>query len=32
MGSRLKKCSHPWQNGYIESFNARLKEEWLNRE
>jgi len=21
-----------WQNGYIESFNARLKEECLNRE
>lgn len=22
----------PWQNGYIESFNARLREECLNRE
>jgi len=22
----------PWQNGYIESFNARLREECLDRE
>jgi hypothetical protein len=22
----------PWQNGYIESFNARLSEDCLNRE
>ena len=22
----------PWQNGFIESFNARLREECLNRE
>ena len=22
----------PWQNGYIESFNARLREDCLNRE
>ena len=22
----------PWENGYIESFNARLRDELLNRE
>ena len=22
----------PWQNGYIESFHSRFREEWLNRE
>ncbi len=22
----------PWENGYIESFNGRLRDEFLNRE
>ncbi|HEG43446.1 MAG TPA: transposase [Phycisphaerales bacterium] len=22
----------PWENGYVESFNSRLREEFLNRE
>ena len=28
----ILKRGCPWQNGYIESFNARLREECLNRE
>ena len=29
---RLHRAGSPWQNGYIESFNARLRAELLNGE
>src|SRR5262245_23489280 len=35
-GCRFQDCLHragsPWENGYIESFNARLRDELLNGE
>jgi len=27
-----EKLGSPWQNAYMESFNATLRQEWLNRE
>ena len=29
---RLHRAGSPWENGYIESFNARLRDELLNGE
>ena len=29
---RLHRARQPWENGYIESFNARLRDELLNGE
>ncbi len=26
------ECGSPWENGYIESFNGKLRDELLNRE
>jgi putative transposase len=28
----LHRAGQPWENGYIESFNARLRDELLNGE
>jgi putative transposase len=30
--SRLHRTGSPWENGYIESFNARLRDELLDGE
>jgi len=30
--SRFIDPGHPWQNGFIESFHSRLRDEFLNRE
>jgi len=32
IGSRYIQPGSPWENGYIESFNSRLRDECLNRE
>ena len=32
MADDVASWGSPWQNGFIESFNARLREECLNRE
>jgi transposase InsO family protein len=29
---RLREPGSPWENGYIESFNGKLRDEFLNRE
>ena len=29
---RLRRTRQPWENGFVESFNARLRDELLNGE
>ena len=29
---RRRQCLSPWQNGYVESFHSRLRDESLERE
>jgi putative transposase len=32
VGPAFNKPGSPWQNGFVESFNGKLREECLNRE
>ena len=31
-GKQIIELGNPWENGYIESFNGKLRDELLNRE